>query len=182
LTGFRNVPESAVINLVSELKLGGESGGSYPNRIEEIIMGIEDIWGKKPKVETSFSLGVHQGQYYPRRDIDTWLEKLKNYYEPYDKLLKVEPLMPLDIRSVLAKEGMPILIDEERFNELKDKAERYEKQYGNMTEYAIELENKLEAVKKWKYGILLRMPFIGNQGHISRSDLDELEKILEAED
>jgi len=69
-------------------------------------------------------------------------------------------------------------------DKLKEKAEKWDNYLvdaSRVPESAYEALDKLEAIKKWKYGILLRMPLIGNQGHISRSDLDELEKILEAE-
>lgn len=42
------------------------------------------------------------------------------------------------------------------------------------------LEDTLEAVKTWKYERFLKMPVMG-KGHISRADLDRLDKILEAE-
>ena len=58
-------------------------------------------------------------------------------------------------------------VTEDVWDELRRQTERLE-----------QLHTKLEAVKTWKEGIFFKMPFIG-KGHISRQDLDRLEKILE---
>ncbi len=88
---------------------------------------IEDILGEKPNTVPAGTLNDMFQKVYLGKDMDTWLEKLEEHYAPYDELLKAEPLMPMDIKSVLAKEGTPILIDEGWFQELKEKADKWDK-------------------------------------------------------
>ena len=45
-------------------------------------------------------------------------------------------------------------------------------------EKIINLEKKLKAVADWHYGMLLKMPFIGSEGHISKWDLDRLRDVF----
>lgn len=159
----------------------------------------EDIWDEKPTLfveklkyegivylgDITFTTEDEDNFIREIQKFDAWLEKLKAHYEPYDALLKAEPLMPLDIRSVLEKEGMPILIDEGRFNELREKADKWvllEKVGGppqgdKRIQWHIDMSNmrlKLEAVKEWveKHGDSVGM---------YQANWDELDKILEVE-
>lgn len=121
---------------------------------------MTDIWAKKPDPsddkywdwkDVNEKYGVADNFHFKEfiEDRDAWLKKLKAHYEPYDELLKAEPLMPLDIKSVLAKEGMPILIDEGRFRELKGKAEKYDELIKTSAVANLErLTEKLGAIKE----------------------------------
>lgn len=106
---------------------------------------MTDIWTEKPEARDGYSALIDT---YEAQAMDAWLEKLKAHYEPYDKLLKAEPLMPMDIKSVLKKEGMPILIDEGWFNNLKDKAKTFDELLKTDNKIIYDLSHKLEAVKK----------------------------------
>ena len=68
---------------------------------------------------------------------------------------------------------------------LEDKLEDFDRlqmDFHHLEKYGKINETKLEAVKTWKQGMFLKMPFIGDMGHISKHDLDRLDKILEGED
>lgn len=152
---------------------------------------MTDPWAEKPRSSDACD-HLSFSKVYDDKEMDAWLEKLKAHYEPYDELLKAEPLMPLDIKSVLAKEGMPILLNEKRFRELEDKAKKYEEIQAAVplvhhltfeqfvTEYT-KLWDKLEFIKDLEFEpanirqIIVEMPGLVKSLH------DATQKVLEWE-
>ncbi len=106
-----------------------------------------------------------------------WLEKLKRRYKPYDELLKADNLIAMDINKILEKGQTPILIDEEWFNKLKEKAEKYESTVGaiealhqRVNEIENEYKTKIDDIKNWHH--------IQIGKAVDSTDIRELGKIL----